>query len=379
MGVEEARRQSLVAAVAHRLPEVVENAARRAKEGLPEYAEIAEAEIAGGIMADLTRAMNALLAGRPLSDDERAAMGTIGDTRARQRVPMEAMLRVYRFTIDEIFTVLWEESRDGRLDHGQVLGLMRDVWRYADPMMEVAVSSYRHRELRQTVADSQRRTALVHSVLLTPGGTGSAAALAAWVTPGGRFVALRARHGDEDARQLLLDLQVPGALEDAAVAPYEDDVVGFAASRPTIVPPDGVVIGVGPAVALAELPRSFAIASRVVETATAFGRCGVLSLADLPLEAIARADGDVADELVARYVTPVAPATAGGAEILETVRAYLAQDLAVEPAARALFVHANTVRNRLHRYEQATGSSLRSPATLAGIELALRRHALARA
>ncbi|WP_320671170.1 PucR family transcriptional regulator [Patulibacter defluvii] len=372
MEVEDDQRQSLLAAVAHRLPDVVANAARRAKRELPEYERIDEREIAAGIAADLARGMAAMVEGRPLTDDERAAMGTIGDTRARQRVPMEAMLRVYRFTIDEIFSLLWEESRDGRLDHGQVLGLMRDVWRYADPMMDVAVSSYRHRELRQTVADSQRRTALVHSVLLTPGGTSSAAALASWVTPGGRFVALRARHPDGDARELLLDLQVPGALEDAAVAPYEDDIVGFAAARPTIVPAPGVVIGVGPAVALGDLPRSFAIASRVVKTAAAFGRSGVLALADLPLEALALADADVAGELLARYVAPLA----GAGEVLDTVRAYLAHDLAVEPTARALFVHANTVRNRLHRYEQATGASLRSPAALTGIELALRRAAL---
>ena len=47
-----------------------------------------------------------------------------------------------------------------------------------------------------------------------------------------------------------------------------------------------------------------------------------------------------------------------GEEILHTVDAWLAAGMRVEPAAERLFVHPNTVRYRLRRYEEMTGTDL---------------------
>jgi purine catabolism regulator len=59
-------------------------------------------------------------------------------------------------------------------------------------------------------------------------------------------------------------------------------------------------------------------------------------------------------------------------QLLETLVAYLAADQNVNAAAEALHVHPNSLRYRLGRVEELLGRSLRSPATLADLYVALR-------
>jgi PucR C-terminal helix-turn-helix domain len=356
----------LVATLAPRLDEVVTRAASRAKSEIPVYESITELEIREGIARDLGAAMSALIEDRRLTEAERDAMGMIGDARARQGLPLEAMLRVYRFTVDAIFEVLWDALEQGELTQDDVLALTREVLRSADEIMDTAVASYRHRELELAVADTERRAALVHALLFSPTGAPSAMVADAAIDPTGEYVALRARAPGAE-RRLLLDLQAPGVLDGGAVAPYGDDVVGFARDRPRLAPEAGVVIGIGPPGALTELPRSLAIATRVVDTAAATGRHGALTIEDVALEAVARSEDSLGDALVERYVGPVED------ETLNAVRAYFESELSTEAAADALSVHPNTVRNRLHRYERETGASLRSVDDLVRIRLALLR------
>lgn len=368
-------RRALLDAVAAGLEGVVDRAVARTREGqLGEYyAKVPIAALREGIRRDLRRAIRALVEERPLNDEDRAALGQIGDARARQGIPLEAMLGAYRVTIDEVFSELWRLADSGDANPSDVVLLARGLWRYADPVMDLAVQAYRHREVTQAVVDTQRRTALVHAILLSPPGAPADPLLTARLDPNGRYLALRARSLDGDTRGLLMDLETPGALDDATVAPHESDVIGFAARRPKIVPPAGVVIGIGPAGPLAELPRSLAIATRVVETAAAFGLGGVHALEDVGIAAIARSEGALGDALIARLVDRCHAQSAAGAELLDTVSRWLDCDLSVERTASALFVHPNTVRNRLRRYEQLTGADLRKVDDLLGVRLALLR------
>jgi hypothetical protein len=367
-------RIALMESVADRVDGLVDRAVARAKAALADYEDVPAEDLRAGIMTDLSRAIGALLEERPLTDDDRAGMGQIGDLRARQGIPLEGMLQVYRFTIDEIFNELWSAAEDGVVPHEQAVALTRDLWQYADPIMDVAVQSYRKTELEQAIADTQGRTALVHGLLLGTGGKSTASSvLGAHLDPNASYVAIRARCASGDVRQLLLDLQTPGVLEGATVAPHEGDVIGFAVKRPAYRPGPGVIIGVGPPVSLGALPQSLAIATRVVETANAYGVDGLRSLDQLALEAIARSEDVIGDHLVARYVDRCEPQTATGAEMLDTVRALLTHDLGIDQTASAMTVHPNTVRNRLRRYEQLTGSSLRSVDDLISIRLALLR------
>lgn len=364
----------LVQVLASRFDEVVTNAARRALAEIPEYASrITEDELREGIGRDLALGMTALVEGRDLNDGDRAAMSLIGDTRAQQGLPMEGMVRVYRFAVDETFRVIIEAGENGTLDPAQALALIRSTWHYAGPMIEGAVGAYRRREIELAVADSQRRTELVLNLLTSPHGASPEVAAALGLDPSRELLAFRARSGRDDARSLLLDLQLPGVLERGLVAPYQGDVVGLTVARPSTATGNDVVIGLGPAGRLDELPRSFAIASRVLETAAAYGHRGIFTIRSVALEAIAWSEGVLTDSLTDRYVRPLEAEGAAGAEILRTVTTFLEHDLNADSAAGALEVHPNTVRNRLRRFEQATGASLRSVRDLAEIRLALLR------
>jgi DNA-binding PucR family transcriptional regulator len=63
-------------------------------------------------------------------------------------------------------------------------------------------------------------------------------------------------------------------------------------------------------------------------------------------------DGDARQQLVEQVYRPLDEA--GGA-LLETAAAVLEQSASLEAAARALFVHANTVRYRLRRITEVSG------------------------
>lgn len=371
MTISDTDREALLTAIAPRIETVVARTVQRAKETVAEYAVVDEEELKAGIVADLQRAMVALLEERELTEADRAGMSEIGDARARAGIPMEAMLRVYRYTIDEVFNGLWEASDEGAVPPEAVIRITRLIWHYADPMMDVAVEAYRRRELQQAVADTQDRTALVHGLLLNTGGIEQIdPTLGAHLDPTASYLAVRARSGGSQ-RDLLLDLGTAGVLEGGAAAPHQGDVIGFARRSPSVGQLHDAVIGVGPAGPLHELPHSYAVASRVVATADAFGRTGVFTIDDLALEAIARAESTITRRLVDRYVTPCEPGSAAGAELLETLRVHMAHDLSVDATAAELFVHPNTVRNRLRRYEQLTHSNLRSVEHLAPMRLAL--------
>lgn len=367
--MELATQGRMVELVAAHLDTVVRRAARRAKDEIPVYESVPELEIRQGIARDVAIVYSLVLDDRMPSDDERQELGIIGDTRARQRLPLESMLRVYRITLDETFRVVWSASETGELSGDEALELTREIWRRADDAMEMAVAAYRHRELELAAAETERRAAMLHALLFSPAGAPEAMILDAGLDPDGEYVAFRARVPNGATQALLFDLQLPGVLKNGVAGLHGDDVVGFASERPRLAPRDGAVVGIGVCAGIGDLARSFTIASRVVDAAVTFGRTGLLTINDVALEAIAGSEDALGAELVRRYVADHA------ADLVHTVRALLANDLSTERTADALGVHPNTVRKRISRYEQLTDSSLQRVDDVLRIRLALLRAA----
>ena len=81
----------------------------------------------------------------------------------------------------------------------------------------------------------------------------------------------------------------------------------------------------------------------------------------LPERALA-GDGHARRQLAREIYSPLAdPGRSGGTELLDTLVTFFDQGSSVEAAARALFVHANTVRYRLKRVQENTGYSPLDP------------------
>src|SRR5919198_145497 len=159
------------------------------------------------------------------------------------------------------------------------------------------------------------------------------------------------------------------------VMALDRDLAGIATTPPPALP--RLVVGLGPAVRLEALPAAFAMASRALQTAVAFGQEGAFTLADLSIRPAIVADEVLGDAFAARYLEPLAGLGRLGAELEETLRTWLDQGMRVDETARALHVHPNTLRHRLRRFEETTGTTLRDPRHLVELWWALERRRLA--
>ena len=187
------------------------------------------------------------------------------------------------------------------------------------------------------------------------------------------YLPFRARSG-KDARALVALLVPYFPHTTPPVTLFDGDVAGLLARRPSPRLRGDAVVGIGPAVRPAEAVDAFDRATRALDTAWRFGMTGVFDLADLGLHAAVVAEAEIGMLLHERYLTPVRDLP----DVERTVVTYLEGGMHVEDAARALFVHPNTLRNRLRRFEELTGADLRDHRTLAELWWALAHQRLGR-
>ena len=123
---------------------------------------------------------------------------------------------------------------------------------------------------------------------------------------------------------------------------------------------------------MARLGESFRLATRALVTAGAFGLTGTFDIAQLGLRPAIVADADVGDALHRRFIVPLEGSRSAG-ELVASLRAYFDSGQHIERAAERLFVHPNTLRYRLARFEELTGANLRDPVVAFEVWWALQR------
>jgi len=244
-----------------------------------------------------------------------------------------------------------------------VLAFSETLWRWADAVMDVVAAAHREVELEHAREEQQRRDAFVFALLtgtLDPDELRRESATFG-LDPEREYVPFRARGASHRAALALGTMFIA----------LDHDVAGIA-SRVPVAPP-GVTVGYAVPARLDALPAGFANASRALQTALAFGEQGAFSLADLSIRPAILADEALGDAFAERHLAPLAGL---GMELEETLRTYLAGGMRIEETARALHVHANTLRHRLKRFEEATGTSLRDPRAVVELWWALERRRL---
>lgn len=82
--------------------------------------------------------------------------------------------------------------------------------------------------------------------------------------------------------------------------------------------------------------------------------------------------------MVGRYIAPLLEQGRFGETLRSTVREYLASGMRIHRAAQSLYVHPNTLRHRLERFEEITKADLRNVQDLIELWWALERHELDR-
>ncbi|MBJ7330052.1 MAG: helix-turn-helix domain-containing protein [Solirubrobacteraceae bacterium] len=337
------------------------------------YADIPSEDLAA--MADVLAhsAIRALAEQRGPTEDELAQAAYLGERRARQGVPLEDVLRGIGVGAREALDLMRDIAARAGIDAGTMIAITVALWDWLDAASLEITQAHRRVELAHARRDQQQRVSFVHGLVtgtLGPHRIDQAAA-AFGLDPAAPHVVVALRPSAEHPAEELERLLLPSTWSVGMAAMVGEDLVAVLAEPPSDDLP--VAVGVGPAVPLSALSRSFRDAGRALETAVAFDLVGSHRLDDLVLRAVVLGEDRLGDILVQRYVTPVHELGPFGEDLLLSLRTFMAHDLNVEAAARALFVHPNTLRHRLGRFEETTGANLRSAEHLAEVWWALAR------
>jgi len=349
---------TLVAQIEDELDVVVERICDRIREDIPDFRRLPRATLAGAVRGNVSRALAALRELRDPTGDELERAAAVGRERAEQGLTVDAVLHGYRISVTGVWSRFGELARAQGADVATVLAFSETLWRWADAVMDVVAAAHREVELEQAREEQQRRDAFIFALLTGTLGPDELRRESATfgIDPEREYIPYRAR----------------GRLKaDGMSIALDHDVAGLTMTAPS--PPAGVTVGFAAPAKLESLPAGFAHASRALQTALAFGQTGAYSLADLSIRPAILADEALGDAFAERHLAPIRGL---GMELEDTLRTYLDLGMRIDETARALHVHANTLRHRLRRFEEATGANLRDPRVVVELWWALERRRL---
>ena len=305
--------------------------------------------------------------------------------RADQGVPLGSVLHAYRLG----FQVIWGALADTALHKGPewLEGLVRGsatVWAWVDTSSEAVSAEYRDALIESARQDEQQRMLLLDALF--------AGRLGEWKMLGGSLPAIGL---PEHGSYLAVSAETPGAgIENLPGAgPFlrrrgvpsvwrlrADEQVGLVAvSRDRNVPvirelltqlatgPAGISPGFNDALDTSRALQTAAVARRCLPP----GSTGVASIDDDWAAALLAGAPEISARVVHRLLGRVADLPPADRDILlTTLRTWIDCGGNGSAAARQLYCHRNTIRNRLHRLETLTGQSLSDPRGVAGLSIA---------
>lgn len=298
-----------------------------------------------------------------------------GELRARQGLPLDALLRVYRLGGRLLWQVLTEAvAAHDRAALPRLLPGAPALWDVVDRMADAAAESYRRAEAVRGDRERELRGALLDDLFDGGGPAGRSAdsARRLGLPERGRFAVVALDPGDGawappagGVPRVLWRIRADGetGLVELGRLPL--------ASVTDLLAPLGLRAGVSPVVERpGELPGARRLAVLALRAAPgAEGPHTTLLDERLPAALVA-SEPELAGRLRQVVLGPVlALAPEDRRVLLTTLGTWLSCRGSTTYAAQRLYCHRNTVSNRLRRLEQLTGRSLSDPAHV--VELAL--------
>lgn len=348
------------------------------RSSLPGYDGVSAPSLEASIDRNLALSLRTLRAGRAPAPEEIEEAEALALERMEQGVPIGSVLAGFRICMREILRTLHELAPAHGLSPETVLSFSTLLWSLGDAFSTRAVQVHQERSVARAVADSARRARwIVDAVVSGLPRTELLAGATAYGIPADVPVRalLVARHAPASGVTSAVQRWVERAGAQALIAPHGDADVGLVIGDPDPEEPlVGVTAALGPAVALEELPESFATAGRVLETAQRLDRDGVSRLEDLSWRMGITASPETTALLRRRHLDPLEAEGSFSEFLLEAVRAYLAHGLSIPRAAESIPVHVNTLRYRLRRFQELTATDLHDPEDLIEVTWALAAH-----
>jgi hypothetical protein len=360
--------------------------ARAAQAEVDEYGAVRDPAFAAEVLAHAVEHVRAFVrAGRldrPPAGDELEFVRVRGAQRARELMPLDALLEVYLIGQRTVWEAIVEAAGTSAAGLRTAQELTALTFRYTHAINVAVAQAYLAESTAlASEAERARRDLLDHLLAGHAPEAGRAEALG--LRPDGEHVVVAAIGGDERLVVSALARQEPGRPfviarhgEVVAIVPVyvrrgpRELRAALERTAAVLARTHGLDLraGVsGTCSGLAELARGYGEATRALRHAGP--AAAVVALEEISLfDYLAEAADESAGRLLPRGIESVLRADA----LTETLRAYADCDLNVARTAERLAVHPNTVHYRLRRVQDLTGRSPRRFDDLVELTTALR-------
>jgi PucR C-terminal helix-turn-helix domain len=345
---------------------------------VPAYARPLEGRFGAGIRAGVQEALRHFLAeieaGGPVArPDVYSALGR-GEMRAGRS--LESLLSAYRVGARVAWRRFAAVGVEAGLEPDTLYLLAESIFAYIDVLSAESAEGH---ALEQSAAASEaelRRRRLVRMLVrdppLDPAAIEAAANEAAWQLPRTLAVLAIGDHQRGPAALRLPADAIADTIGEISVAIVPDpDGPGRQASIERAVVEAGASAGLGTTVDWPEAAVSFARAQAALQLAD--GNVWLIVARERAGELLLKSDPRLAWELATDRLRPLERLAAGSrTRLTETLKAWLAEQGRLTPAAQRLGIHPQTARYRLARLRELFGDALDDPDQRFWLELALR-------
>ncbi|MFD3410717.1 PucR family transcriptional regulator [Streptomyces cyaneofuscatus] len=359
------------------------------------------AEVWREVHHSLRHNVGSLIQPREFRDAAHRTSRWIGEIRAEQGVPLDAVLHAFRMGGAMVWQDLVDETARRDPDDVRLLvHVAADVWNFVDEHCGIVADAYRQAERRLSWRRENQQRLMVAALLDGTARIADVCEAAAMLglPEQGRYAVLAVASTPGGPQQQALarpPLNLPAALspgEGPSTAPgaaplwHTGPDAAFAILRLTGGPgdpgelhaiadaldaPAGTRAGIGSAVdGLAALGDARRLAETALRACPAAG--GTVLLDEHLPDALVCSSPALGSALADRVLGPLDRLDPSDRDvILETLTAWLDADGSAQRAGVRLYCHRNTVLNRLRRFEQLTGRCLTRPRDAVEVYLAL--------
>ncbi len=320
-------------------PDLVDAAVDAARRNSPQVAALPREETVRHTRAVMLAATTAFAENRPPTEAEFRVAADLGADRARQSVPIAALLDGFQAARSAVVRRLVGLLRERGVDGDTLV----DAFIQLDDVISALERrvTHAHRTTELEMARTTRDQRALHLRDLLVDGTGSLP----W--PSAHCV-VSAEHHPAAAHRLEAELSSGGGV----FGLLNGFLVGVTAHPPAT---SSALLVVGPPARVADLPGVYALCCAARDTGARQGLTGVRPLASLAVETAVDASPALGALLAATLLGALDPGDAFHREVAATALSYLDHGSRVDATAAVLHVHANTVKYRIRRLRELTG------------------------
>ncbi|GAA3197687.1 helix-turn-helix domain-containing protein [Dactylosporangium siamense] len=335
-----------------------------ARDHLPGYRVLTDEEIRATAQLFMDTLVSELSFLRVPDGALRELLNRFAVERGARGIPPEVLAAGYQMGSREMLTLLDEVGLEVGLPADLLLAVHDSTWEFSNEASSVFARVQHDLALERAHFDAERRSTFAAGVLsgAFPAEQINRDAHLFGLDPRARHVPLAARApspaspdgADAIRRGIAAALRMPA---DRLLFAEIGTCLGFIAPAT----PDhltGHLVAAGPPTVLDQLPDGFQEAVLALATAEQFRQSGLVRLADLGPRPLVLSSTRIAAGLAARHLHALDAPARATTDIEETTRVYLECDQQVREVAQRLAVHQNTVRYRVHRFEELTGLDL---------------------